>query len=128
MSVEIRLFLIHSLPNDEKHNSTPPTQFLARTDSSVENPVPILHSDQKDSQTSEHLLPNTANRSDNNPQSPTQVDRSTFIEPQPNIYDDIDSSDEIPLSKLKQYKNNRDSITESKVCSTTLNESYSSFC
>ncbi|VEN46250.1 unnamed protein product [Callosobruchus maculatus] len=113
--------------NDNPNDSTA-IDFSGNHFIPVENPMPILHPDQNDSQTSERILPNTANRSDNNSKHPTQVDRSKFIEPQPSVYDDFDSSDEIPLSKLKQHKNNRDLKTESKVCSTTLNESYSSFC
>lgn len=98
--------------------------------------MPILHSVQKDFQISDHLLPYNANHcaaildnaSDSNPQHPTQVNRSNFIEPRPSVDDDSDSRDDVPLSKLKQHKNNKDSRTESDVCSTTLNESYSYFC
>lgn len=72
-------------------------------------------------------MPKTANRSDNNSKHPTQVDRSKCLEPQPSVYDDFDSSEDISLSKLKQHK-----IIETQKLNqesaTTLNESYSSFC
>lgn len=64
--------------NDNPNNSTA-FDVSGNYFFSVENPVPKLHPDQKDSQTSEHLLPKTANRSDNNSKHPTQVDRSKCI-------------------------------------------------
>lgn len=94
-------------PNNDEYNSTPPTLSLARIDTPVKNPLSILHlvrNDFSDSQQSHHLFPNKSMRcaatsdssSDDNPQHSTQEDRSNFIEPQPIVYEDYDSSDDIP--------------------------------
>ncbi|CAH2000074.1 unnamed protein product [Acanthoscelides obtectus] len=102
----------YPLPNEDKGNSNP-------------------SNDSSDSQPSQakRCAATPDNASDDHPQHPNQEDISNFIEPLPSVYDDYDSSDYIPLSKLKQHNNNIESKTElNVVCSTTLNESYTSLC
>ncbi|CAH1998137.1 unnamed protein product [Acanthoscelides obtectus] len=102
----------YPLPNEDKGNSNP-------------------SNDSSDSQPSQakRCAATPDNASDDHPQHPNQEDISNFIEPLPSVYDDYDSSDHIPLSKLKQHNNNIESKTElNVVCSTTLNESYTSLC
>ncbi|CAH1998289.1 unnamed protein product [Acanthoscelides obtectus] len=102
----------YPLPNEDKGNSNP-------------------SNDSSDSQPSQakRCAATPDNASDDHPQHPNQEDISNFIEPLPSVYDDYDSSDHIPLSKLKQHNNNIESNTElNVVCSTTLNETYTSLC